>query len=182
MQCEECGQKRTRHKATLDRPYHDHLTGLSNVYLVGIAIEECACGEAPEIPRVPELLDTIALVLLQKPGLLRGEEIRYLRKHAGFPAGEFVQILGVSREHLSRVENGHTENFGVSADRLIRLLALKKSNRELVGRLLREIDGRPRRDQQLWLRWNGKRWQASDGQSTNWYVPQQSNKPLSQCL
>ncbi len=60
--------------------------------------------------------------------LLTGDELRFLRKHAGFPAARFAALLGVSAAHLSRFENGHAgNNLGAPADRLARALVAAAS-------------------------------------------------------
>jgi transcriptional regulator with XRE-family HTH domain len=125
MTCETCQVTMRERKATLKDPYHDDLSGLSNLYLTGITVRTCPqCGaESPLIPRVEALHQELARVLARKPSFLSGEEIRFLRKHAGFPAQQFAALLGVSPEHLSRVENGHTSTLGSSTDRLARAIA-----------------------------------------------------------
>jgi putative zinc finger/helix-turn-helix YgiT family protein len=125
MFCDQCQSEMKERKATVDNPYLDDLCGLSNVYLAGITVQYCPrCGaESPIIPRVEELHREIARVLTHKPTLLTGEEVRFLRKQAGFPARKFAALLGVSPEHLSRVENGHSATLSRSADRLARAVA-----------------------------------------------------------
>jgi transcriptional regulator with XRE-family HTH domain len=63
-------------------------------------------------------------VLASKDALLSGEEIRFLRKSAGFKAGTFAEHIGISPEHLSRVENGKTDKLGEAADKLARAICL----------------------------------------------------------
>jgi transcriptional regulator with XRE-family HTH domain len=81
----------------------------------------------------------LARALARKPSFLSGEEIRFLRKHAGFPAQQFAALLGVSPEHLSRVENGHTSTLGSSTDRLARAIATIATNGEEARRILLRI-------------------------------------------
>jgi transcriptional regulator with XRE-family HTH domain len=74
--------------------------------------------------------------------MLKGSEIRFLRKHAGLPAREFAKLVGVSAEHLSRIENGHTDSLGKPTDRLVRALTLTaKDGREARTTLLSIADG-----------------------------------------
>jgi len=124
MRCDECQGTMAARVATEERPYLYTLSGLHGVGLVGITVWTCGtCGEqSPEVPRMGELHRLIARTLIQQPHLLRGDEVRFLRKQAGFAAGEFATLLGVDRTHLSRVENEHTPTLGETSDRLVRAL------------------------------------------------------------
>jgi len=128
--CRKCEGQVVERLATVDSPYYFKMSGLSNVYLAGIVIKTCsACqSESPVIPKVGRLNDLIARDLVKKPALLTGEEIRFLRKNAGFPAQTFAALVGVDPKHLSRVENGHTDTLGVPADRLVRVIARAADN------------------------------------------------------
>ncbi|MCL5044312.1 MAG: hypothetical protein M1336_03400 [Deltaproteobacteria bacterium] len=66
----------------------------------------------------------IALELIKRWRRLSGSEVRFLRKHAGLPARQFARLPGVTPEHLSRLEDGHTQAFGEATDRLIRTVTL----------------------------------------------------------
>lgn len=128
-------------KATPQEPYRDEFSGLSNLYLTGITVRYCPeCGvESPLIPRVEALHRELARTLVHKSSLLRGEEVRFLRKHAGFPAQKFAALLGISPEHLSRVENGHTSTLGSSTDRLARAIATIATDGEEAREILLRI-------------------------------------------
>ncbi len=141
MNCDTCDMAMRERKATRQKPYRYDLSGLSNVSLVGITMHTCPqCGgEVPVIPRIAELHDVLARSLIQKPTLLNGEEIRFLRKHEGFPAQKFAALLGITPEHLSRVENGHTSNLGTSADRLARAIATIAKDGEAAREVLLQI-------------------------------------------
>jgi len=125
MDCEACGGTMRERVTTVARPYAYSLSGLDNVWLVGIRVRRCAkCGnELPIIPRIAELHRLIARTLVELRRPLRGQEIRFLRKHAGLAGQAFAAMLGIRPEHLSRVENGHTATFGAPADRLTRAIA-----------------------------------------------------------
>jgi len=146
MNCETCQTAMQERRATPKEPYHDDLSGLSNVYLTGITVRYCPqCGvESPLIPRVEALQRELARTLVRKPSFLSGEEVRFLRKHAGFPARQFAALLGISPEHLSRVENGHTATLGSSTDRLARALATIATDgeeaREVLLRLADQVE------------------------------------------
>jgi transcriptional regulator with XRE-family HTH domain len=127
--------------ATQKAPYQYSLSGLKNVYLSGIVVHECPdCRAAlPVIPRVEELHDLIARDLASKRGLLSGDEIKFLRKNAGFPAAKFAALLGVDPAHLSRIENGHTDALGESADRLARAIAMIAKDGDAAREVLLEM-------------------------------------------
>jgi transcriptional regulator with XRE-family HTH domain len=111
-------------RATDEAPYSYELGG--GFLLSGISVYRCPiCGvEIPTIPKIAQLHRKMAEILVAKPTPLVGQEIRFLRKSAGFPAKEFAALLGISPSYLSRVENGKEghENLGSAADKLARLL------------------------------------------------------------
>lgn len=140
--CDECGVSMVERHATPEVPYRYTLSGMNNVFLVGIVVRECPqCGgQSPVIPRIGELHRVIANCLIEKPGQLVGQEIRFLRKYAGLPAWKFAIVIGETASHVSRVE---TENktLGKPADRLVRALAMdRKEGQALVDALLEIIE------------------------------------------
>lgn len=165
MKCMTCGLEMVVRSATGGTPYAYTLAGLRDVFLVGISIHHCkACGdEVPVIPRVGELHNVITMALVKQGRLLRGDEIRFLRKNAGFQSGEFAALMGVSATYLSKVENGKLK-LGPGADKLVRLLATTdEKKRELLVEIAREMKPtrRPREaakkpifklEKQRWLR------------------------------
>ena len=108
--------------ASMERPYHFVNSGLSNVYLIGVECRVCRiCGkQAANIPAIEELMTVIARVVVRKDAALSGPEIRFLRKRLGIPSAEFGNIVGVTKEQVSRWENGHN-GPEKSADKLIRV-------------------------------------------------------------
>jgi len=108
--------------ATKAKPYHYVRSGLDNVYLVGVKYRYWPQTDmqAAEIPRVPALLDALAKAVLEKRGLLTGDELRYLRKELRLPSKDFAGLVGVTPEQYSRLENGATVT--PTMDRLVRLL------------------------------------------------------------
>jgi DNA-binding transcriptional regulator YiaG len=139
--CYECGSPVSRIVATLQKPYHYDLSGLKDVYLAGITVENClrCATESPIIPRIAELHAVIAKSLVNKPTLLTGEEIRFLRKWAGFPAKQFAALLWIDASHLSRVENGKTRHLGAPVDKLARAMAMAASDQEFTKNILLHI-------------------------------------------
>lgn len=127
MKCNYCKTEMDKRIATRERPYHYKNSGLRSLFLEGIEVYTCPkChGETPIIPRMTDLFSVVADGIIRKPHALRGDEIRFLRKHAGLPAHKFAHLIGVTPSHLSRVENGHTKALGKGTDRLVRTLALQ---------------------------------------------------------
>ena len=125
MVCESCGAKMQLVRSTNEKPYRYLVSGVKDLFLVGILVASCpTCKEeSPIIPKMAELHRVITISLMQKKESLRGDEIKFLRKNAGFAAQDFAALLGITPSHLSRIENGKTKQLGSSADRLARLVA-----------------------------------------------------------
>jgi len=137
--CQACGGATSERNATAAEPYAYAIGGLPGVLLIGIRLRKCdRCGaESLLIPRIEELHRLIARDLLRKQTLLTGDELRFLRKHAGFPAARFAALLGVTPAHLSRFENAHERNnLGAPADRLARALVAAASAGEDARKVL----------------------------------------------
>jgi len=100
-------------------------SGLSNVVLKGIESIKCnACGEETVlIRRMGPLLRLLAVGIASQPFPLRGEEIRFLRKHLGMTQPEFAALLDIHPTNLSKWENDQ-EKQGEQSDRLIRLVVM----------------------------------------------------------
>jgi putative zinc finger/helix-turn-helix YgiT family protein len=89
---------------------------------LGVTVYRCgSCGEElVSIPRLAELHRALASAVISKHAMLTAEEVRFLRTHLDKSSEEFAQLVGVSREQVSRWEHGAT--LSATADRLIRLL------------------------------------------------------------
>lgn len=136
-------------QVTEKAPYAYAQSGLDNVFLVGIKVRECPkCHMAePNIPGIGDLNNLISQWLIGKAGRLRGCELRFLRKNAGYSAKDFALLLGVEPSHLSRVENGVVECLGDSNDHHARLLAkvaLDKAEKEYLDKLLEKLEKKPK--------------------------------------
>ena len=148
MNCSYCKVEMEKRHATHDQPFNYRQSGLRDLFLHGIDIFVCPkCDvEVPVIPRVAQLYASLADGIVKRSGLLRGDEIRFLRKHAGLPAQDFAKLIGVTPEHLSRVENAKTKGFGKNTDRLVRAFTLtaKKGReaRKILLALAASYDGR----------------------------------------
>jgi putative zinc finger/helix-turn-helix YgiT family protein len=116
------------------------------VTLQGIEIIRCKnCGnEDPIIPRLNKLMRVIALAVIRKPYRLKGEDVRFLRKHLEMTGEEFSRLMHVDKTTLSKWENNQ-DPIGDQSDRLIRVIALslgdglKEELKELITRRFGEI-------------------------------------------
>ena len=101
MTCPTCKQEGTIHIGK----HHYLESGLPNVWIEGVEIFECNCGENfAYIPCASELHRLIAEILLQKEEQLSGREVRFLRKHMGLKAKDLAQKIGVMNVTVSRWE------------------------------------------------------------------------------
>jgi transcriptional regulator with XRE-family HTH domain len=95
--------------------------GLRSVILLNIRVFHCECGAiVPEIPAPSFLHVAIAMSVLKKKTLLSGEEVRFLRKVAGYSATDLSKVIGVANTSISHWETS-SKQIGKSADRLVRL-------------------------------------------------------------
>jgi DNA-binding transcriptional regulator YiaG len=120
--------------STMRKPYHFVGSGLPNVYLVGVEYEmdRETQEQRAAISRLPDLLTQIALTLLQKEAVLTGDELRFLRKRVGKSSKDFAQLLGLSSEQYSRIEN--RLKLTLSNDKLVRFLVMTLSVIEALKR------------------------------------------------
>lgn len=142
MNCDECGGRRTTERAV--RRYD--IGGLPHVELHGIEVARCdACGkEDLAIPRVGQLHRVLADLFVKQPRMLAPVEIRFLRKHIGMSTADFAEVMGVSRESVSRWETG-TNKMKATADRLLRMLVITHEPTEsyAVEDLLKSLNDTP---------------------------------------
>ena len=108
--------------STESEPYHFVGSGLRNVYLVGVEYEvDATTGmQSAVIPCLPNLMEAIGKVVVEKRSALNADELRFLRKRLRFASKVFAKLVGVSEEQYSRLENGATVTATV--DRVVRLL------------------------------------------------------------
>jgi len=118
IKCSCCGKP--THKTIGNHRYKE--SGLDNVYLENIPVYECSCGISfPSIFRLSRLNELIALTLVEKPALLSGNEIKFLRKNLRLTSKVFANKLGVGKTTLSKWEN-QVQNHSEGNDRLIRAI------------------------------------------------------------
>jgi len=112
-------------------------------YLVGVEFEvDPAAGtQSAVIPCLPNLMEAIGKVLVEKKTPLSADELRFLRKRLRFASKAFAEVVGLSSEQYSRVENGAAK-VTPTVERVVRLLyaALARlSPDESLGVIYQEI-------------------------------------------
>lgn len=121
-QCRACGKSEMTSR---QENYLYRESGLPNVVLVGIEVRRCPeCGHHELVlPRVTELMRTIAHAVILKRTRLSAAEVRYLRKYLGWSGADFARHVGVDPSTVSNWENDK-EPIGPSSDRLLRLMVV----------------------------------------------------------
>lgn len=115
--CTACG--RIQHLTHTTTDYRE--SGLENVQLVNAPVWECGNGhQEVEIPNVEQLHGLLTNLVIRKPTALTGSEIRFLRKELPMSGKAFAKQLGMTPEHLSRLETGRRE-ITTTLDLLVRL-------------------------------------------------------------
>jgi transcriptional regulator with XRE-family HTH domain len=115
--CYDCGKK--MHGRRENYTYGE--CGLRSVILLNILVFHCECGAiVPEIPSPSILHVSIAMNVLKKKTLLSGEEVRFLRKVAGYSATDLSKVIGMKNTSVSHWETS-SKPIGKDADRLVRL-------------------------------------------------------------
>lgn len=165
MKCDDCGSSMKVDRKAVRR----YVTGgLPHVELHGVEVRQCeACGnEELAIPRIGQLHRLLANTFVRQARMLAPIEIRFLRKHVGLSTGDFAEIMGVSRETVSRWETG-ANAMGATADRLLRLVVISHEPTEsyAVEDLLRSLNDVPVPEQlsSVSMCNSGDRWLADVG-------------------
>lgn len=132
MRCPEC---LANMKQVTGR--HDYVeSGLDNITLLNVPIYECHNNHRlPVIPDITGLHRVLSQAILEKESPLTGKEIRFLRKEMGFKAKDLADLLGVSKEYLSKLENGKAK-ISTTLDNLTRLIFIRKKEEETDKRQL----------------------------------------------
>jgi DNA-binding transcriptional regulator YiaG len=136
------GKSLKQHTATPAKPYHFLDSGLPNVYLVGVRYWVCRkCGaQSAEVPAPEPLMNAIGESVVMKPGILTGQEIRFLRKRAGKKAADFAALINKTPEHFSKLETGGLP-LQEPTDKLIRLTyGLLSRDSEMLARISRKVE------------------------------------------
>jgi len=135
----ECGDQVTAFRG-------DYLfveSGLDNVMLRGVKLLKCSkCGNVtPVLSKINELMRVIASAVVLQPSPLTGKQIRYLRKYIGLTGEQFGKKLGLTKEHISRLET-EKHSVGDQTDRLIRYLAISTDPalQRMIAQLFERLD------------------------------------------
>jgi putative zinc finger/helix-turn-helix YgiT family protein len=101
-----------------------YLTSLGLDIQVEANVYTCeSCGEVFEgFPRVQDLHRAIVDHITARPDGLRGEEVRFLRKHLGLSSKDLAERMGVDPATVSRWQSSK-QQMTASHDRMLRLLA-----------------------------------------------------------
>jgi len=125
MHCVLCDNKKVLKKRTTTVKYKQ--SGLDNVTLQGVEYYKCdQCGEEYfGFGDQEKLHAIIARVLIFKKDPLNGKELRFLRTYLGLSSAMFAIRVGLTKETVSRFENG---KFPISKtlDVLVRSLVANK--------------------------------------------------------
>jgi putative zinc finger/helix-turn-helix YgiT family protein len=118
MTCYICGCENVE-----ERSGTTPLKTLPTTIVEGVIIYECpACGDrAIEFPRLGELMDALARLVVEDRSRLSGEQIRFLRNFLDLSQEDLAHRLGIAPSTLSRCETG-SQLMGVSTDRLLRVM------------------------------------------------------------
>lgn len=123
MKCLECGvEMKVVHE---NHKYSE--CGLDNVVIVNASKHKCTkCGEEYlDLPNPEDLHRVISEEIIKNHKKLDFKEFRFLRKHLGFSSTYFAKIVKISRETMSRYENGKSK-IPTQMDLLIRALVMSK--------------------------------------------------------
>jgi DNA-binding transcriptional regulator YiaG len=141
--CPQCEGGLRWRISTSSRPHPFRDFGFP-VDIVGLPVAACSrCRNQLAAAGNPERFRRAILEqILVKPGPLSCDEIHFLRKTLDMTGGIFAGLVGVSREHISHIEQGHAPNLGTAADRLARLMIAAKTDPslQLMKRLLGNLD------------------------------------------
>ncbi|MGH9794760.1 MAG: hypothetical protein ACRD5G_08315 [Candidatus Acidiferrales bacterium] len=131
-ECSRCGAEARVVRGSY--PFRE--SGLPRVVLQGIEIIRCPkCGnEDPIIPRLANLMGSLAFAVVTKPYRLTGEEIRFLRKYVQLTQEAFSRMLRVDKTTVSKWEN-NDDPVGEQSDLLVRCVAVALGGNSLKGRM-----------------------------------------------
>jgi YgiT-type zinc finger domain-containing protein len=125
-ECSNCGAE----ARVVRGDYEFKESGLRDVVLLDIKLVKCGkCGNVdPILFQVDDVMNLIAVAILQKPYRLLGEELRFLRKHVDLPQEEFAKLLHVDKTTLSKWENNE-DPIGIQSDLWARTVVMSRDKR-----------------------------------------------------
>lgn len=93
----------------LAEPYHYLASGLDNIFLLnGVTEKATDYGQMLHIEDINGLHNAIGLHIIEKPELIEGRELRFLRKQLGLSQSDLAQQFGVSDQTIANYEKGKT--------------------------------------------------------------------------
>lgn len=130
--------------------YHYKECGLDNVIIEVDATIDDAGEEVIMIPAINRLHKAIAIELITAPGLLSGQEIRFLRTNMDLMQGQLAQLLHRDSQTIARWEKGKV-TIDPAHDILIRRMvadrfAFDEVKNKTIEELSRERVPTPRHD------------------------------------
>lgn len=141
--CEHCDERLRWSKSTSSKPYPFKDFGF-RLQVAGLSSATCrSCRTAhAAVGSVKRFRQAVLEEILQRPGALSADDIVFVRRTLGLTGGKFAALVGVSREHVSHIEQGHAPSLGTSADRLARLIVAARSDPslKLLKRVLASLD------------------------------------------
>lgn len=142
-QCEDCDAPLRWRAASSANPFAFPDYGFP-LRVSGIQSATCSkCGKPhAAVGNLQKFRETVLEQILKRPGALSADEIIFLRKLLRLTGGKFASLVGVSREHVSHIEQGHAPSLGTAADRLARVMIAAKcdSSLKLLKRILTSLD------------------------------------------
>lgn len=106
--------------------YNYRACGLDNVIIHGLKpVNDDEGNETYAIPHINKLHKTIAILLIEKPFALNGQELRFLRSELGMTQAELAKLVNRQPLTISRWERDEIA-IEDNAEVIIRLYACKK--------------------------------------------------------
>lgn len=141
--CVECDGPLRWRVSTNTKPYSFPDYGFP-LKAVSAPVATCnRCGTTQvAVGNVGRFREQVVEQILRRQGALSADEIVFLRKHLKLTGGKFANLVGVSREHVSHIEQGHAPSLGTAADRLARLMIAAKvdPSLKLLKRTMTSLD------------------------------------------
>ena len=132
--CAGCGSREVTRRESRSYPYPE--SGLDHVCLRGgVYLTSCrSCGgKFIAVEKEWQLLEFLAILLLAKPGPLRGLEMRSLRRASGLCQAELAARLGVRRESVAEREAKEDPGLSRAGEWHMRAVVLKAFREHLQG-------------------------------------------------
>lgn len=159
MKCPTCGSAMTAKRES----FRYKASGLPGLTLVGVKVSRCrSCGEYEvAIPAIEDLHRAIARALVEQPGRLDHNEIRFLRKHLGLSGADFGRLIDAAPETVSRWERG-AQRMSLMAERLLRLMVVtRQPEARYALERLADVEGEVRRAGPLRLKRTSGAWRPA---------------------